>query len=231
MQSSASTNTTGPIETNSGQASLREVTVAFTGASGALYGWRLLQVLLGLQVKVHLLISSAARVVFATEHGLKFNGNPQTCQAQLVEMFGCAPHLLSVYGKDDWFSPVASGSAAPKTMVICPCSTGTVAAIAHGMSDNLIERAADVILKEKGQLILVPRETPLSALHLENLLALARLGATIMPAAPGFYHQPKTIEDLIDFIVARLLDHLGLPQQLMPRWGYQPQQLTNQSTD
>jgi 4-hydroxy-3-polyprenylbenzoate decarboxylase len=203
--------------------SQREVTLAFTGASGALYGWRLLQVLLSLNVKVHLLISSAAKVVFATEHDLKLNGNPQACQAQLVEIFGCAPHLLAVYGKDDWFSPVASGSAAPKTMVICPCSTGTVAAIAHGMSDNLIERAADVVIKEKGQLILVPRETPLSALHLENLLVLAKLGATIMPAAPGFYHQPKTIEDLIDFMVARLLDHLGLPQQLMPRWGYQPQ--------
>ena len=127
----------------------REVTLAFTGASGALYGWRLLQVLLSLDVKVHLLISSAAKVVFATEHDLKLNGNPQACQAQLVEIFACAPHLLAVYGKDDWFSPVASGSAAPKTMVICPCSTGTVAAIAHGMSDNLIERAADVVLKGK----------------------------------------------------------------------------------
>jgi 4-hydroxy-3-polyprenylbenzoate decarboxylase len=109
-------------------------------------------------------------------------------------------------------------------MVICPCSTGTVAAVAHGMSDNLIERAADVVLKEKGQLILVPRETPLSTLHLENLHKLSLLGATIMPAAPGFYHQPQSIQDLIDFIVARLLDHLGLDQQLMPRWGYAPKE-------
>ncbi len=200
----------------------QEVTLAFTGASGALYGWRLLEVLLSLEVKVHLLISGAARVVFATEHDIKLNGNPQSCQQQLLEIFGCAPHLLAVYGKDDWFSPVASGSAAPKQMVICPCSTGTVAAVAHGMSDNLIERAADVVLKEKGQLILVPREAPLSTLHLENLLALSRLGATVMPAAPGFYHQPQSIADLIDFIVARILDHLGLPQQLMPRWGYKP---------
>ncbi|MBU2223807.1 MAG: UbiX family flavin prenyltransferase [Gammaproteobacteria bacterium] len=201
----------------------REVTLAFTGASGALYGWRLLQCLLAQNVKVHLLISSAARVVFATEHNLKFNGNPQTCQQQLVEMLQCSPDLLAVYGKDDWFSPVASGSAAPKTMVVCPCSTGTVAAIAYGMSDNLIERAADVVIKEQGQLILVPRETPLSALHLENLLKLAKLGVTIMPAAPGFYHQPQKIEDLIDFMVARMLDHLGLPQDIMPRWGYAPQ--------
>jgi 4-hydroxy-3-polyprenylbenzoate decarboxylase len=200
----------------------REITLAFTGASGALYGWRLLHCLLSQQVKVHLLISSAARVVFATEHDLKLNGNPQSCQQQLVEMLGCSPDLLAVYGKDDWFSPVASGSAAPKTMVVCPCSTGTVAAIAYGMSDNLIERAADVVIKEQGQLILVPRETPLSALHLENLLKLAKLGVTIMPAAPGFYHQPKSIEDLIDFMVARILDHLELPQNIMPRWGYAP---------
>jgi len=200
----------------------REITLAFTGASGALYGWRLLQCLLSQNVKVHLLISSAARVVFATEHELKLNGNPQSCQQQLVEMLQCNPDLLAVYGKDDWFSPVASGSAAPKTMVVCPCSTGTVAAIAHGMSDNLIERAADVVIKEQGQLILVPRETPLSALHLENLLKLAKLGVTIMPAAPGFYHQPQSIEDLIDFMVARILDHLQLPQNIMPRWGYAP---------
>lgn len=206
--------------THQRQLPVREVTLAFTGASGALYGWRLLECLLAQQVKVHLLISSAARVVFATEHDLKLNGNPQSCQQQLMTLFGCDPELLKVYGKDDWFSPVASGSAAPKTMVVCPCSTGTVAAIAHGMSDNLIERAADVVIKEAGQLILVPRETPLSALHLENLLKLAKLGVTIMPAAPGFYHQPTSIQDLIDFMVGRLLDHLNLPQDIMPRWGY-----------
>jgi 4-hydroxy-3-polyprenylbenzoate decarboxylase len=208
------------LQSSSTAAPLREITLAFSGASGACYGWRLLQCLLSQQIKVHLLISSAARVVFATEHDIKLNGNPQTCQQQLVQQFGCDPELLRVYGKDDWFSPVASGSAAPRAMVICPCSTGTVAAIAHGISDNLIERAADVVIKEQGQLILVPRETPLSALHLENMLKLARLGVTIMPAAPGFYHQPNSIEDLIDFMVGRLLDHLQLPQDLMPRWGY-----------
>jgi 4-hydroxy-3-polyprenylbenzoate decarboxylase len=199
-----------------------EITLAFTGASGAMYGFRLLQVLVAEQVKVHLLISSAARVVFATEHQMKLAGHPQQCQAQLVEMLGCSPDLITVYGKDDWFSPVASGSAAPKKMVICPCSTGTVAAIAHGMSDNLIERAADVVIKERGQLIIVPRESPLSAIHLENLLTLAKLGVTVMPASPGFYHQPTAINDLIDFMVARMLDHLGLPNKLLPRWGYAP---------
>lgn len=201
---------------------LKEVTLAFTGASGAMYGYRLLQVLLLANVKVHLLISSAARVVFATEHQIKLAGHPEQCQAQLVEKLQCNPNLLKVYGKDDWFSPVASGSAAPKTMIICPCSTGTVAAIAHGMSDNLIERAADVVIKERGQLIIVPRETPLSAIHLENMLSLAKLGVTVMPAAPGFYHQPKSIDDLIDFMVARILDHLALPNTLLPRWGYAP---------
>lgn len=199
----------------------REITLAFTGASGACYGWRLLELLLQQQVKVHLLISSAARVVFATEHNIKLPASAENCTTQLLEHFGCDSALLQVYGKDDWFSPVASGSAAPKQMVICPCSTGTVSAIACGASDNLIERAADVVIKEKGQLILVPRESPLNEIHLENLLKLARLGVTIMPAAPGFYHQPVQISDLIDFMVARILDHLNLTQKLVSRWGYQ----------
>ncbi|MDX1536753.1 MAG: flavin prenyltransferase UbiX [Arsukibacterium sp.] len=199
---------------------MREITLAFTGASGAPYGWRLLELLLQQGIRVHLLISSAARVVFATEHNIKLAGAPDKCTAQLQALFNCAADQLTVYGKDDWFSPVASGSAAPKQMVICPCSTGTVAAIACGASDNLIERAADVVIKEGGKLILVPRESPLSAIHLENLLKLARLGVTIMPAAPGFYHQPQQISDLVDFMVARILDQLGVAQQLTARWGY-----------
>lgn len=202
----------------------QEVTLAFTGASGAGYGWRLLENLLAQQVKVHLLISSAARVVFATEYDLKLPGGPEACRDFILEKTGASKELLAVYGKDDWFSPCASGSAAPKQMVICPCSTGTAAAIAHGMSDNLIERAADVVLKERGQLLIVPRETPLSTIHLENLLALSKAGAVVMPAAPGFYHQPQSVDDLIDFMVARILDHLGLKQQLVSRWGYGDQQ-------
>ncbi|CAM5200866.1 flavoprotein [Alishewanella longhuensis] len=136
--------------TEYGSAPRAEITLAFTGASGAPYGWRLLELLLAQQIKVHLLISSAARVVFATEHDIKLAGAPDKCTEQLVGHFHCAPALLSVYGKDDWFSPVASGSAAPKKMVVCPCSTGTLSAIAQGASDNLIERAADVVLKEGG---------------------------------------------------------------------------------
>ncbi|NOH72099.1 UbiX family flavin prenyltransferase [Vibrio pectenicida] len=200
----------------------KAITLAFTGASGAPYGLKLLECLLTADYQVHLLISSAARVVLATEHDMKLSGNPQVAQQMLVEHIGCDPEQLHVYGKDDWFSPVASGSAAPKQMVVCPCSSGSLAAIAHGISDNLIERAADVVIKERGQLLLVVRETPFSTLHLENMLKLSQMGVTIMPAAPGFYHQPTSIDDLVNFMVARILDHLGIEQKIVPRWGYDP---------
>ncbi|MBD1576331.1 MULTISPECIES: flavin prenyltransferase UbiX [Vibrio] len=206
--------------------SSKHITLAFTGASGAPYGLRLLECLLAADYTVYLLISSAARVVMATEHGLKLPSGPQAAQQTLLAHLNSQrdqlidSDKLVVCGKEDWFSPVASGSAAPKQMVVCPCSAGSVASIAHGMSDNLIERAADVVMKERGQLLLVVRETPFSTLHLENMHKLSQMGVTIMPAAPGFYHQPKTIEDLIDFMVARILDHLGIKQGLVPRWGY-----------
>ncbi|MUJ23260.1 flavin prenyltransferase UbiX [Aliivibrio fischeri] len=198
----------------------KAITLAMTGASGAPYGLRLLECLLAADYHVYFLISSAARVVMATEHDLKLPSGPDAMKAALVEHLGCNADKLTVCGKEDWFSPVASGSAAPKQMIVCPCSAGSIASIAHGISDNLIERAADVVLKERGQLILVVREAPFSTLHLENMLKLSQIGATIMPAAPGFYHQPKSIEDLIDFMVARILDHLGVEQGLVPRWGY-----------
>ncbi|WCE29421.1 flavin prenyltransferase UbiX [Vibrio sp. SCSIO 43137] len=198
----------------------KSITLAFTGASGAPYGLRLLECLLAADYRVYLLISSAARVVLATEEGLKLPANPEAARDVLVKKLNCCEENLIVCGKEDWFSPVASGSAAPKQMVICPCSAGSVASVAHGISDNLIERAADVVLKERGQLLMVVRETPFSTLHLENMHKLSQLGATIMPAAPGFYHQPESIEDLVDFMVARILDHLGIEQGLVPRWGY-----------
>ncbi|WP_246033967.1 flavin prenyltransferase UbiX [Thalassotalea mangrovi] len=181
---------------------------------------RLLECLLYAEYQVYVLVSSAARVVFDTEIGVKLPANPEKASDYLVNHFACADGQIQVFGKDQWFSPVASGSAAPKQMIVCPCSTGTLAAISQGMSDNLIERAADVVIKERGQLILVPRETPFSTIHLANMHTLSQMGVTIMPAAPGFYHNPKSIEDLIDFMVGRMLDHLGIEQTIMPRWGY-----------
>ena len=196
------------------------ITVAITGASGAPYALRLLQCLLDQNQQVLLLISSAARVVLATEQNMQIPAAPEKAAAMLREHFSVGAEQLKVYGKEEWFSPVASGSAAPAKMVVCPCSTSTLSSIAHGSSNTLIERAADVVLKERGQLILVPRESPLSTIHLQNMLQLSQQGVTIMPAAPGFYHQPESIDDLIDFMVARILDHLGLEQSLVSRWGY-----------
>ncbi len=199
----------------------KTITLAITGASGAPYALRLLQQLVAAEYQVFVLISSAARVVFATEEELKIPAQPEAASAFFTERFNASPGQIRVCGKEEWFSPVASGSAAPKQMVVCPCSTGTLSSIAVGACDNLIERAADVVLKERGQLILVTREMPLSSIHLENMLKLSQTGATIMPASPGFYHQPQSIEDLVDFVVARVLDHLGVDQTLMARWGYQ----------
>ncbi|MGB3611751.1 MAG: flavin prenyltransferase UbiX [Cellvibrio sp.] len=197
----------------------RTITLAITGASGAQYGLRLLHCLLAAECKVYLLLSSAAEVVIRTETDLDLPATLEEQQAMLSSLFGADEDQLQLFAKDDWFSPVASGSSSPTSMVICPASGGCLSAIAHGASNNLIERAADVALKERRQLIIVPRETPYSAIHLENMLKLTQLGAVILPASPGFYMQPQSITELIDFIVARILDHLGIEQDLMPRWG------------
>ena len=197
------------------------ITVAITGASGAPYALRLIECLVAANHQVYVLMSSAARVVFDAEMGIKLPGSPDALSEFLIDRFSAQKKQIIAFGKEQWFSPVASGSAAPKQMVVCPCSTGTLAAISQGMSDNLIERAADVVIKERGQLILVPRETPFSSIHLQNMLSLSQQGAVIMPAAPGFYHKPESIEDLVDFMVGRMLDHLGIDQSIMPRWGYQ----------
>lgn len=196
------------------------ITVAITGASGAPYALRLIELLIKADKRVFILISSAAKVVFATEEDLKIPSKPDAAAEFFTQKFDAAPEQIKVFGKEEWFSPVASGSAAPKKMIICPCSTSTLSSVATGASNTLIERAADVVLKERGQLILVPREMPFSSIHLENMLKLSNLGVTIMPAAPGFYHNPKSINDLIDFVVARLLDHLGIDQSIMQKWGY-----------
>lgn len=198
----------------------RRITIAMTGASGAPYAMELIQQLINQDIKVFLLLSSAAKVVLKTEMELDIPGSPSQATEWCKNYFSAKQHQIEVLGKEQWFSPPASGSAAPKQMVVLPCSTGTLSAIATGSSDNLIERAADVVIKERGQLILVPRETPFSSIHLENMLKLSNLGVTIMPAAPGFYHHPKSIDDLVQFMVARVLDHLQIEQTLVPRWGY-----------
>jgi 4-hydroxy-3-polyprenylbenzoate decarboxylase len=198
-----------------------KITVAITGASGSAYALRLIECLVAANFQIYVLCSSAARVVFDTEVGLKVPASPDAATQFFSEKFQAKASQITVFGKEQWFSPVASGSAAPKKMIVCPCSTGTLAAISQGMSDNLIERAADVVIKERGQLIMVVRETPFSTIHLQNMLTLSQMGVTVMPAAPGFYHQPKSINDLIDFMVGRMLDHLGIEQSIMPRWGYQ----------
>ena len=195
------------------------INLAITGASGAQYGLRLLQCLIAAGCRVQLMVSRAAQVVIATETDLRLPGSPQAMQDYLAELYRAAPGQLLVFGREDWFAPPASGSGERAPLVVCPCSTSTLSALATGASNNLIERAGDVALKERRPLILVPREAPYSEVHLENMLKLTRMGATIIPASPGFYHQPQAITDLIDFIVARLLDHLGIGQELMPRWG------------
>ena len=198
---------------------LKTVTLALSGASGMAYGLRLLECLLHADLQVNLLVSQAAHIVAKQELGVSLPARASDLEKQLNGTMDTQSGQLRVYGRDDWNAPVASGSNAADAMVVCPCSMGTLAAIAHGMSDNLIERAADVMLKEQRKLILVPRETPFSVLHLENMLSLARMGAVILPANPGFYHLPQSLEDVIDFIVARILDQLGVPHELMARWG------------
>lgn len=196
-----------------------EIVVAMTGASGIIYGLRLLECLLKAEISVHLLVSSAAQTVVAMETNLRFPPRSRDLQRYLAAHFSVAHELLHCYSEIQWTAPLASGSHRIQTMVICPCTVGAVSAIARGANDNLIERAADVMLKEQRKLILVPREAPFSVIHLENMLSLARLGTVILPANPGFYHQPLRVEDLVDFIVARILDHAGVEHHLLARWG------------
>jgi len=197
----------------------RTVTVAFTGASGMAYGLRLLECLLSADVRVWLIYSQVAQIVAHQELDLRLPAQPREARRYFLEKSGVPEDRLEVFGRDDWYAPVASGSSAADAMVICPCSMGTLAAVSAGLADNLIERAADVSLKEGRRLVLVPRETPFSVLHLENMLRLARAGAVILPANPGFYHRPASVDALVDFVVARVLDQLQVPHTLVARWG------------
>ena len=195
------------------------ITLAFTGASGMPFGLRLLQCLLAAQCRVHLVYSAAAQIVAKQECDIVFPTQPREAQRFFGERFGAAEGQLRVFAREDWMAPMASGSNPADAMAICPCSMGTLGAIAAGLADNLIERAADVMLKERRPLVLVPRETPLSVIHLDNMARLARAGAVILPPSPGFYTHPQTVADLVDFVVARILDQLRVPHELAPRWG------------
>ena len=198
------------------------ITLALTGASGMPYGLRLLECLLAADCRVHVVYSPAAQIVARQECGLTLPAQPREAARVLGERCGAKDGQLMVFGREDWMAPVASGSNPADAMAVCPCSMGTLGAIAHGLADNLIERAADVMLKERRPLVLVPRETPLSTIHLENMLKLAQAGAVILPPAPGFYDHPQSVGDLVDFVVARVLDQLRVPHSLGPRWGDEP---------
>jgi 4-hydroxy-3-polyprenylbenzoate decarboxylase len=195
------------------------IAVAITGASGSDYALCLIESLIAADRDVYLMISQAGRIVLKMESDLELPGQPAEMENLLSQRFQARPGQLKVFGRQQWMAPVASGSNPPGAMVVCPCTTGTLSAIACGASNDLIERAADVVLKERRKLILVVRETPLSDIHLENMLKLSRMGAVIMPANPGFYHNPTTLQEIVDFMVGRILDQLDIEHRLMPRWG------------
>ncbi|MEW7986115.1 MAG: flavin prenyltransferase UbiX [Candidatus Thiodiazotropha sp.] len=195
------------------------IAVAITGASGSAYALRLLDSLIAADRDIYLMISQAGQIVLKMESDLELPGQPAEMEKLLLERFNARAGQLRVFGRQQWMAPVASGSNPPGAMVVCPCTTGTLSAIACGASNDLMERAADVVLKERRKLILVVRETPFSEIHLENMLKLTRMGAVIMPANPGFYHNPATLQEIIDFMVGRILDQLDIDHRLMPRWG------------
>ncbi len=194
--------------------SVRPLVVAITGASGAPYAVRLLEALVAAERPIQLIVSP---------HGLRL----LRTETEVVSIDALRDHIgargwdafVTTFDDGDRGAPPASGSALSAGMIVCPCSMGTLSAIAMGSSRSLVERAADVALKERRKLVLVTRETPLSEIHLENMLRVTRAGALVMPAAPGFYHRPSSIDDLVNFIVARVLDHLDIPHSIAKRWG------------
>lgn len=192
--------------------------VAITGASGAVYGLRLIEELLKRGDDVVVIISPSGFLVLKHETGLQLKGPASEIAVKLKRYFGKTKGRISYYASDNISAQLASGSSLVRDMIICPCSMGTLARINCGISSNLIERTADVVLKEKGKLILVPRETPFNQIHLKNMLSLSQAGAYIIPAMPGFYHSPRKIEDLIDFVVGKVLDAMGIENKLYKRW-------------
>lgn len=197
----------------------KTICVAMTGASGIQYALRLIECLIQANCQVYVLMSKPAQIVMGMDTEIPVPSRTSEIQRQFSSMFGARAGQLKAYGQQEWTSPVASGSGVPDAMVICPCTTGTLASVAAGTCNNLLERAADVVIKEGRKLIVMPREMPFSLIHLENMQRLARAGVIIMPPNPAFYNLPKTVDELIDFVVARVMDQLGVEQSLMPRWG------------
>lgn len=190
-----------------------------TGASGIQYALRLIECLVQANCEVYVLMSKPARIVMGMDTDLNVPSRTAQVQSQFSEAYGAREGQLKAFGQEEWTAPVASGSGAPDAMVICPCTTGTLASVAAGTCNSLLERAADVVIKEGRKLIVMPREMPFSLIHLENMTRLARAGVVIMPPNPAFYNLPKSVDDLVDFVVARVLDQLDVKQAIMPRWG------------
>lgn len=193
--------------------------VGITGASGAVYGLRLCEELLRAGCRLTVLASRPGIEVLREETGLVLDGGEAEVRATLCRYLGATDKVLTYYADDNLLAPVASGSAAPDAMIVAPCSMGTLARIAGGISASLLERCADVMLKERRPLLLVPRETPLNEIHLDNMLKLTRMGVRMVPAMPAFYHQPQTLAELVDFVVGKILDSLGIEHTLFRRWG------------
>jgi len=200
---------------------MKKIIVAITGASGIIYAKRLLEILSQSDFLIHFTISASGVITIQEELKVKIN----LTDFQPEALLGFHADNIEYHNFTDITAPISSGSYQTEGMVIVPCSMGTLGAIATGLSDNLIERAADVCIKERRKLILVPRETPLNSIHLENMLKLSNLGVCILPAMPAYYHQPKTIIDLIDFIVAKILDQFGIENQLFERWKGVPRNI------
>jgi len=197
----------------------KTICVALTGASGIQYALRLIECLIQANCQVYVLMSKPARIVMGMDTDLAVPARTADVQKQFSERYKAREGQLLAFGQEQWTAPVASGSGVPDAMVICPCTTGTLASVAAGTCNNLLERAADCVIKEGRKLIVMPREMPFSLIHLENMTRLARAGVVIMPPNPAFYNLPSTIDELIDFVVARIMDQLDVKQMLMPRWG------------
>ena len=197
---------------------MKPIAVALTGASGMPYAITLLKELVKTQELIYVMISTAANTVIAMETDLNLGSDTKVIEKNLTQYLDAKDGQIEVFSKNQWTAPVASGSNPPRAMVVVPCTMSTLSAIANGHGNNLMHRAADVVIKEQKKLILVPRETPYSAIHLENMLKLSRLGVVIMDANPAFYQNPQSIDDLVNFVVARILDHLDVDHDLAPPW-------------